>query len=199
MIRTRHLIVVSVAVAALLSACTGSASGPVATSVPSAGSSPPSTTCPVPLVEQVEGPYYTPGAPVRTDITDQATVGIPLLLTGRVLTADCTPVAGAMIDFWQADGAGVYGNEGYALRGRQVTGSDGGYTLKTVVPGRYPGRTEHIHVKITGPDGVVHTTQLYFPDVSQNDEDGIFSPDMVVTVTEQSDDAMVATFDFVVP
>lgn len=118
MIRTRHLIVVSVAVAALLSACTGSASGQVATSGPSAGSSPPSASCSAPLVEQVEGPFYTPGAPVRTDITDEATVGIPLLLTGRVLAADCSPVAGTMIDFWQADGAGVYDNEGYSLRGR---------------------------------------------------------------------------------
>ena len=215
MTHTRHLIVVSVAAAALLSACTGSATGlgtPSAATVPSAqpstASAAPLTSepasvapadCSMPLVEQTEGPYYTPGAPERTDITDADTVGIPLLLTGRVLAADCTPVAGTTIEFWQADGAGVYDNEGYALRGSQVTTADGGYTLETVIPGLYPSRTEHIHVKVTGPDGVVHTTQLYFPDVPQNDEDGIFSPEMLVTVTEQSDDAMVATFDFVLP
>ena len=28
---------------------------------------------------QTEGPYYTAGAPERTDLTDDATVGIPLL------------------------------------------------------------------------------------------------------------------------
>ena len=205
MTRTRNLIVVAVAVAALLSACTGSATGSGSPSTEpaaaptSAPASAASADCPTPLVEQTEGPYYTPGAPERTDITDSDTVGIPLLLTGRVLAADCTPVAGTTIEFWQADGAGVYDNEGYALRGSQVTTADGGYTLETVIPVLYPSRTEHIHVKVTGPDGVVHTTQLYFPDVPQNDEDGIFSPDMVVTVTEQSDDAMAATFDFVLP
>lgn len=223
MMRTRFLKVVPVGitVAALLSACTGSLAGsgrPSTQSLPPAApatsaqpptlsanpatsepASAPSIGCSTPLVEQAEGPFYTPGAPERTDITDEYTVGIPLLLTGRVLTADCTPVVGTVIDFWQADGAGVYDNEGYALRGSQVTAADGGYTLETVIPGRYPGRTEHIHVKVTGPDGVVHTTQLYFPDVPRNDEDGIFSPDMVVTVTEHSDDAMVATFDFVLP
>jgi protocatechuate 3,4-dioxygenase beta subunit len=174
-------------------------STPSAAPATSAPASAASAECSTPLVEQTEGPYYTPSAPERTDITAADTVGIPLLLTGRVLTADCTPVAGMTIEFWQADGAGVYDNEGYALRGSQATTADGGYTLETVIPGLYPSRTEHIHVKVTGPDGVVHTTQLYFPDVPQNDEDGIFSPTMLVTVTEQSEDAMVATFDFVLP
>ena len=157
------------------------------------------TTCNDTLVEQTEGPYYTAGAPERTDLTDDATVGIPLTLTGRVLDASCTPVAGAPIEFWQADGAGVYDNSGYNLRGAQVTDADGAYTLETVIPGLYPRRTEHIHVKVTGPDGVVHTTQLYFPDVPQNEEDGIYSETMLVTVTEQTDDSMTATFDFVLP
>jgi protocatechuate 3,4-dioxygenase beta subunit len=151
------------------------------------------------LVEQTEGPYYTPGAPVRTDLTDEATVGIPLTLTGRVLDANCVPVAGATVEFWQADGAGEYDNSGYDLRGAQVADANGAYTLETVIPGIYPSRTEHIHVKVTGPDGVVHTTQLYFPGVPQNDEDGIYSKTMLVTVTDQSDDSMTATFDFVLP
>jgi protocatechuate 3,4-dioxygenase beta subunit len=157
------------------------------------------TTCNGTLVEQTEGPYYTAGAPERADLTDDATVGIPLTRTGRVLDASCTPVAGAPIEFWQADGAGVYDNSGYDLRGAQVTDADGAYTLETVIPGLYPSRTEHIHVKVTGPDGVVHTTQLYFPDVPQNDDDGIFSDSMLVTVTEETDDSMAATFDFVLP
>jgi protocatechuate 3,4-dioxygenase beta subunit len=151
------------------------------------------------LVEQTEGPYYTPGAPERTDLTDDATIGIPLALTGRVLDASCAPVAGALIEFWQADGAGVYDNSGYGLRGTQVTDGNGAYTLGTVIPGLYPSRTEHIHVKVTGPDGVVRTTQLYFPDVPQNDSDGIYSDTMLVTVTEQTEDRMAGTFDFVLP
>ena len=156
-------------------------------------------TCNDTLVEQTEGPYYTPGAPERTDLRDDATVGIPLMLTGRVLDANCAPVTGTPIEFWQADGAGVYDNSGYDLRGAQVTDADGAYRLETVIPGLYPSRTEHIHVKVTGPDGVVHTTQLYFPDVPQNEEDGIYSEAMLVTVTEQTDDSMTATFDLVLP
>jgi protocatechuate 3,4-dioxygenase beta subunit len=151
------------------------------------------------LVEQTEGPYYKAGAPSRTDLTDASTVGIPLALTGYVLDANCNPVAGTAIEFWQADGNGQYDNAGYGLRGGQVTDANGAYTLTTVIPGLYPARTEHIHVKVTGPDGVVHTTQLYFPDVPQNDSDGIYDPAMLVTVTDQTDAGMTATFDFVLP
>ncbi len=177
-----------------------SASNPASTSATSpATAAAGAVACHDTLVEQTEGPYYTPGAPDRTDLTDEATVGIPLTLTGRVLDANCAPVAGAPIEFWQADGAGEYDNSGYDLRGAQVTDANGAYTLETVIPGIYPSRTEHIHVKVTGPDGVVHTTQLYFPDVPQNDEDGIYSKTMLVTVTDQSDDSMTATFDFVLP
>ncbi len=165
----------------------------------SAGSVGRAMACQDALVEQTEGPYYTPGAPERTDLSDASTVGIPLTLTGQVLDAECSPVAGAVLDFWQADGAGVYDNSGFDLRGTQTTDEEGRYTLRTVIPGLYPSRTEHIHVKVTGPDGVVHTTQLYFPDVPQNDSDGIFSDAMLVTVTQQSDDSMEATFDFVLP
>ena len=223
--RRRLIAVAAAGLVALLSACSSTTStepaaptsaSPTATAAPeappasseaaasrepdgTASSATQETTCNDTLVEQTEGPYYTAGAPERTDLTDDATVGIPLTLTGRVLDASCTPVAGAPIEFWQADGAGVYDNAGYNLRGAQVTDADGVYTLETVIPGLYPRRTEHIHVKVTGPDGVVHTTQLYFPDVPQNDDDGIYSEAMLVTVTEQTDDSMAATFDFVLP
>jgi protocatechuate 3,4-dioxygenase beta subunit len=58
-----------------------------------------------------------------------------------VLTPDCRPLAGARVDFWQADGNGVYDNDGYRLRGYQVTDGRGRYRLETVVPGRYEPRT----------------------------------------------------------
>lgn len=195
MSRPRGVLAVPLAgVVLALAAC--SAAG---TSAEPATQSTATTTCRDPLVEQTEGPYYTPGAPQRTDLTDEATIGIPLTLTGFVLDASCTPVPGTDIEFWQADGAGTYDNEGYNLRGTQVTDENGAYTLETVIPGLYPSRTEHIHVKVTGPDGVVHTTQLYFPDVPQNDSDGIYSDTMLVTVTDETDARMTATFDFVLP
>ena len=146
-----------------------------------------------------EGPYYTPGAPERSTISDADTVGIPLILTGTVFDANCQPVAGAALDFWQADGAGTYDNQGYSLRGVQMADAGGAYTLTTVIPGLYPSRTEHIHVKVTAPSGQTNTTQLYFPDVPQNDSDGIFDPAMLVTVDSQDASSMTASFDFVLP
>src|SRR2546430_16586928 len=79
--------------------------------------------------------------------------GTRLALSGRVLSPDCRPIAGARLDFWQADASGSYDNAGYRLRGNQTTRSDGRYALDTVVPGEYPGRTEHIHVKVQPAGG----------------------------------------------
>lgn len=152
----------------------------------------------VSLKEQNEGPYYTPGAPERTDVTDGA-FGTPLTLTGYVLDANCQPVAGAIVDFWQADGNGSYDNIGYVLRGIQATDTNGNYTLTTVIPGHYPGRTEHIHVKITPPSGQTYTTQLYMPDSEANNGDRFYVTGMDLTVTSYDGSAMVATFDFVLP
>jgi protocatechuate 3,4-dioxygenase beta subunit len=150
-------------------------------------------------VAQTAGPYYTPGPPSRRDIAPAGTVGTPLILRGRVLDSSCTPVAGAKVDFWQADGRGVYDNVGYRLRGYQRTDAQGRYRLVTVIPGQYPGRTEHIHVKITPPGGATFTTQLYFPGSPHNDTDGIFSPAMVLRVTTDTPALMRARYAFVLP
>ena len=47
----------------------------------------------------IEGPFYKEGAPFVNALTDQPT----LFLTGRVVDANGNPVAGAVLDFWQAD------------------------------------------------------------------------------------------------
>ena len=93
-----------------------------------------------------------------------------------MLGTDCRPVDRALLDFWQADGDGEYDLEGFRLRGHQFTDSRGRFRLETVVPGLYPGRTRHIHVKAQRPRGQVLTTQLYFQGEPQNDSDGIFDP-----------------------
>jgi protocatechuate 3,4-dioxygenase beta subunit len=61
-----------------------------------------------------------------------------------------------------------------------------------VKPGRYTGRTRHIHVKVQRPDGEVLTTQLYFPDEPQNESDGIFDEALVMDVSGAR-----ARYDFV--
>jgi protocatechuate 3,4-dioxygenase beta subunit len=123
--------------------------------------------------------------------------GTKLTLTGYVLTADCKPVANALLDFWQANAQGQYDNQGYTLRGHQFTDANGYYHLETVVPGLYPGRTEHIHVKVQAPNGPILTTQLFFPGVANNQSDGIFDPGLVIQVTDTGS-GLNGTFNFIV-
>src|SRR6266568_7573076 len=139
--------------------------------------------CPRQLtLAQTEGPYFKPGSPARTSLIESGMTGTRLVLSGRVLTLACTPVAGATLDFWQADAGGTYDNNGYRLRGHQLTDAAGRYYLETILPGEYPGRTEHIHVKLHAPGKAVLTTQLYFPDVASNQQDSIFDPHLLVTM-----------------
>ncbi len=124
--------------------------------------------------------------------------GTKLILSGYVLTTDCSPAAHAWLDFWQADANGQYDNSGYTLRGHQFTDAAGHYQLITIIPGLYPGRTEHIHVKVQAPGGPILTTQLFFPGVAQNESDGIFDPSLVMDV-QPAVDGETATFNFIIP
>jgi protocatechuate 3,4-dioxygenase beta subunit len=146
---------------------------------------------------QTEGPYFTPGSPRRTSLLAPGVRGTPLVLTGRVLSTSCRPLRGALLDFWQADGRGVYDNRGYRLRGHQFTNAEGRFRLTTVVPGLYPGRTRHIHVKVQPRGGRVLTTQLYFPGEPRNRSDGIYDPDLVMRLRQVAGDRR-GSFDFVV-
>ena len=146
-----------------------------------------------------EGPYFTAGSPEQTNLYQAGMLGQRLVLTGYVLNTDCQPVAGAKVDFWQADGQGVYDNNGYTLRGHQITGHDGAYRLETVVPGEYPGRTPHIHVKVQAPNGPELTSQVYFPGMAGNESDRIFDSRLVVETLESTDpDVMQAAFNFII-
>ena len=72
------------------------------------------------------------------------------------------------MDVWHCDAAGVYsgvqGNAGSFLRGIQRTDAKGVALFRTIYPGWYPGRTVHVHVKVSLGGNVVHTGQLYFSD-----------------------------------
>ncbi len=149
---------------------------------------------PTPAV--TEGPYFKSGSPERKSLIEPGVVGDRLNLTGRVLTRSGKPVAGVLLDFWQADGNGRYDNAGYMLRGHQFTDDQGRYQLETVLPGNYGGRTRHIHVKVQPPGGDVLTTQLFFPDEGSNQRDSIFRPDLLVSLNE-TDSGKEARFDFV--
>jgi protocatechuate 3,4-dioxygenase beta subunit len=145
-----------------------------------------------PTPQQTEGPYYTPGTPRRTRIAEAGTSGEPLVVSGRVLGSDCRPIRRALLDFWQADGDGNYDNEGFRLRGHQVTDAHGRFRLETVKPGLYPGRTRHIHVKVQRRHGEILTTQLYLPGEPENERDGIFDEALLMDVSGRR-----AAYDFV--
>jgi protocatechuate 3,4-dioxygenase beta subunit len=145
-----------------------------------------------------EGPYYKSGSPERADLYQEGMAGTKLVLTGYVYDTNCRPVAHAWLDFWQADARGSYDNNGYILRGHQYTDANGQYQLTTVVPGLYPGRTEHIHVKVQAPNGQIITSQLFFPGVTQNNEDGIYNASLLLSLT-QTGAGLQGQYNFVVP
>jgi protocatechuate 3,4-dioxygenase beta subunit len=157
----------------------------------------PVPTCEAPTVAQTEGPYYTPNTPERHSLLEEGMSGTRLVVVGYVLDANCQPLANAWLDFWQADSNGTYDNVGYTLRGHQFTDGQGRFYLETVVPGEYPGRTEHIHVKVQPQGGAVLTTQLYFPNVASNSSDGIFDPGLIVQLEERPA-YVLAYYNFVV-
>jgi len=149
-------------------------------------------------VAETEGPYFKANSPEATSLLQDGMQGTVLTITGQVLAQDGMPVANALIDFWQANASGSYDNTGYTLRGHQYTDANGYYTLTTVEPGLYPGRTEHIHVKVQAPNGPVLTTQLFFPGVAQNSRDSIFDPSLVLDTQTNPDGSQSAIFNFVV-
>ncbi|MBT8768230.1 intradiol ring-cleavage dioxygenase [Metapseudomonas boanensis] len=129
--------------------------------------------------EQTAGPFYLDDTLLRQDITD-GKPGIPLLLQFEALDAEgCRPLSGAALDIWHCDAQGAYSgvgaNEGSRfLRGMQITDGAGRVEFRSILPGYYPGRTNHVHLKLhlgghireghylSGWD--LHTGQLYFPE-----------------------------------
>ncbi len=106
-----------------------------------------------PTRSDAEGPFYVPGAPIRT------TTGNGLVIRGRLLGApDCRPLPGGGIEWWQTDRRGDYDD---AHRGRQNVAPDGSFRFVTDFPGVYPGRPSHIHFKAKAPGYRSLTTQLY--------------------------------------
>ena len=124
--------------------------------------------------EQVEGPFFIRGAPETTNLSMTATNGkARVKISGKVLDKDCRPLKDASINFWHASPEGYYDSKGFRYRGFQKVRSDGSYILVTDIPGKYVGRTPHIHVKISMGQGEL-TTQLYFPNQPSNFSDYFF-------------------------
>ena len=162
----------------------------IAVALPFAGVARAQPTCGEITPRETEGPFFKTHTPQRASFTNAPN----LVVAGRVLTRDCKPVKGALLDFWHADERGEYDNRGYRYRGHQFTDAEGRYRLETVVPAEYPGRARHIHVKVQPPGGRILTTQLYFPNQPSNSRDGLFRDDLVMRMPDGSRGA----FDFVI-
>jgi len=156
----------------------------------------PPPDCGGPTIGLTEGPFYKSNSPERKSLIEPGVIGTKITITGYVYDTECRPLTGVWLDFWQADGRGNYDNTGFRLRGHQFTDATGRYTLETVMPGGYTGRTAHIHVKVRAEGKPELTTQIFFPGNPRNTRDGIFDPSLVARKSEG--DGMQFYFDFII-
>jgi protocatechuate 3,4-dioxygenase beta subunit len=131
---------------------------------------------------QTEGPYFTPNSPERTNLIEDGMPGERIALAGFVLDRRCRPVDRALLDLWHCDSTGEYDTQGYRLRGHQFSDAQGRFVFETIVPGKYPGRTRHYHIKVQAPGQKVLTTQLYFPGEPGNEDDSIFNDALLLDI-----------------
>lgn len=180
----------------------------------------------------VEGPFYVPDVPlleapcVLPKRPDEP--GEKLVFSGSVRSADGSPLAGATLDVWQANGAGEYshfspGVPETNLRGRLITDGDGRFEFETVVPvgyaipdtgatgkllaalGRPAVRPGHIHFILSHEQARTLTTQIYFegdPWIDCDVVGAVKAP--LITRLEHHVDAdgrswATCTYDFVLP
>jgi protocatechuate 3,4-dioxygenase beta subunit len=146
--------------------------------------------------QQTEGPFFKPRSPERADLREQDASGRPVELSGLVQTRRCRPLAGAVLDLWHADDKGVYDTGGFRYRGHLITGADGTFRFRTIMPAVYTGRTRHYHFKVQAPGSRLLTTQLYFPNEPANRRDTLFRRELLMRVAAAGD-GLAARFDFV--
>ena len=116
--------------------------------------------CP-PTPEDLKGPFYKPDAPVRDS------VGSGYTLQGTVKSAlDCSPIADAKIEFWQAAPNGRYDDH---HRATLFPGPSGTYRFETHMPPEYGFRPPHIHIRVEADGFDVLVTQHYPAKGSRND------------------------------
>jgi len=141
---------------------------------------------------QTAGPFYPREFPADGD-NDLVAVkgrsglakGELLLLAGGVMDVSGRPLAGARVEIWQCNAFGRYHHPGdgssapldpnFQGWGEFVTGADGDYRFRTIKPVPYPGRTPHIHFRISGRAVPELVTQMYIEGEPGNERDGVLS------------------------
>jgi protocatechuate 3,4-dioxygenase beta subunit len=145
------------------------------------------------------GPFHRPDAPefeLHGNIAGEM-AGEPVIVRGRVLAPQGTPIPNAMLDVWQSDAEGFYDLQmpevaGTALRGVFHTDAEGKYIFRTIKPapypipndgpvgqmlaalGRHPYRPAHIHFIISAEGYKPVTTELFVEGDPYLDSDAVF-------------------------
>lgn len=144
----------------------------------------------------VMGPFYPVAKPPEVDSNltllrgHERAMGELIVVSGRVLDIQGSPVPNARIEIWQANAAGRYNHpadsnpapidpnfQGYGLL---RTDTRGRYRLLTIKPGPYPDengapRPPHIHFDVTGRSSRL-VTQMLFPGEPLNETDDVIEP-----------------------
>jgi protocatechuate 3,4-dioxygenase beta subunit len=134
--------------------------------------------------------------PLDADLTRQHAgepLGERIIVHGRVLDEDGRPLAGSLVEVWQANSAGRYRHDldrhpapldpNFSGAGRCLTDADGAFRFVTVKPGAYPWknhhnawRPAHIHFSVFGRAFTQRlVTQMYFPGDPLFGQDPIFN------------------------
>ena len=139
----------------------------------------------------------------------ESAVGPRIIVHGRVLDEMGRPVPGALVEFWQANAGGRYRHkkESYLAAldpnfggcGRTITGEDGSYEFRTIMPGPYPWpngmndwRPAHIHFSLFGHGFAQRLiTQMYF----EGDPLIARCPIVGVLKSQEAVDALTAPLD----
>ncbi|EKX67855.1 6-chlorohydroxyquinol-1,2-dioxygenase [Streptomyces ipomoeae] len=170
----------------------------------------------------VLGPFHMTESPVRdlgADI-DLVGSGEPCVISGRVRSADGTPLAGAVLDVWQANAEGFYDVQQPEIqpagngRGLFTTDDEGRFWFRTCVPspypiptdgpvgdllgatGRHPYRPAHIHF-IASADGYAPvTTHIFVAGSDYLDSDAVFAvkKSLVQDFSETDDPSLAQEF-----
>jgi protocatechuate 3,4-dioxygenase beta subunit len=140
---------------------------------------------------QTAGPFYPREFPADGDNDLVAVSGRSelakgefLLLGGAVMDQSGRPLAGARVEIWQCNAFGRYHHPGdrsgapldpnFQGWGQFVTAADGEYRFRTIKPVPYPGRTPHIHFRVSGPRVPELVTQMYVEGEPGNERDGLY-------------------------